>query len=417
MVSSTANPAVGPTANLLDEAPSYWVIVWGQFKKRRLAYASLWLGVALFALAVVAPLLASNKPFLWRVDQGPWQTPWLGSLFDRNFFESGLDLFFNALLVPGVLILPAARMYWFYTRTRRRRQRSRARRNFLLYAAALWTVSFAAIAASTSSKPKVLHPALATQLQREGHQVTAVYPPFRYSFRDVDLDQIRAPVTPAHWLGTDDAGRDVMVRLIYGTRISLTVGIFAVLIYIVIGTVIGAFAGYFGGRIDAAFMRLIEVVISIPSLFLILTVAAFIEQRSIFHIMLIIAAVSWTTPARLVRAEFLRLRNLDFVAAARAVGYSEVQIMFKQMLPNALGPVLVTATFGVASSILVESTMSFLGLGDITVPSWGQVLNTGRTTGIWTMILAPGFAIFVTVSLLNLIGDGLRDALDPKMRT
>jgi peptide/nickel transport system permease protein len=147
-----------------------------------------------------------------------------------------------------------------------------------------------------------------------------------------------------------------------------------------------------------------------------LTVASFIEERSIFHIMVIIAAVAWTSPARLVRAEFLRMRNLDFVSAARAVGYRERRIIFQEILPNALAPVLVAATFGVARAILIESTMSFLGLGDITVPSWGQILNTGRTTGIWTLILAPGFAIFVTVSLLNLVGEGVRDALDPKLR-
>lgn len=407
-----AQPAPSP----LDDAPSYWSIVWGQFRKRRLAYGSLWCGVTLFALAVVAPAVAGNKPFLWRVDAGPWQSPWFTSLFDRNFFESTLDIFFNCLLVPGVLALPAGWWWWRRTHARARRPRVRARRRFMLMAGALWLLAFIAINAFATSSPKVLHPALAEQLRSEGHKVLAVYPPLPYSFRDVDLDQVRAPASGQHWLGTDDAGRDVMVRLLFGTRISLTVGIFAVLLYIVIGTVIGALSGYLGGWVDAVFMRLVEVVISIPSLFLILTVAAFIEQRSIFHIMFIIAAVSWTTPARLVRAEFLRLRNLDFVSAARAVGYSEAQIMFREMLPNALGPVLVTATFGVASSILVESTMSFLGLGDITVPSWGQVLNTGRTTGIWTMILAPGFAIFVTVSLLNLIGDGLRDALDPKMR-
>lgn len=400
----------------LDEAPSYWSIVWGQFRKHKLAYGSMWAGVALFVLAVVAPVLASNKPFIWRVDDGPWQSPWLASLFDRNFFESALDIFFNALLLPGALAIPVAIWWWRRTRPRLNRLRTRARTQFVLLTMGVWLVVLAGLLLFSSSGPKLLHQALQTQLQSEGHRVRAVYPPIPFSFRDVDLQQVRAPASARHWLGTDDAGRDVFVRLLYGTRISLTVGIFAVLLYIVIGTFLGALGGYYGGWLDATLMRIVEVVISIPSLFLILTVAAFIEQRSIFHIMLIIAAVSWTTPARLVRAEFLRLRNLDFVAAARAVGYSEMQIMFRQMLPNALGPVLVTATFGVASSILVESTMSFLGLGDITVPSWGQVLNTGRTTGIWTMILAPGFAIFVTVSLLNLMGDGLRDALDPKMR-
>lgn len=398
------------------EAPTYFAIVWSQFRKRKLAYGAMWAGVSMFVLAIVAPVIASNKPFVWRVDDGPWQSPWLTSLFDRNFFESTLDVFFNALLLPGALLIPVLAWWWRRTAFRPRRARARSRLRLLLALGGAWLLVFGLITAAAPSRPKLLHPAWEAQLEAEGHRVTSLYPPLPYSFRDVDLAKVRAEASWSHWLGTDDAGRDVFVRLLYGTRISLTVGIFAVVLYIALGTALGAVAGYFGGRIDAAIMRLIEVVISIPGLFLILTVAAFIERRSIFHIMLIIAAVSWTTPARLVRAEFLRLRNLDFVAAARAVGYSETQIMFRQMLPNALGPVLVTATFGVASAILVESTMSFLGLGDITVPSWGQILNTGRTTGIWTMILAPGFAIFVTVSLLNLMGDGLRDALDPKLR-
>ncbi|MEL6545063.1 MAG: ABC transporter permease, partial [Myxococcota bacterium] len=225
------------------------------------------------------------------------------------------------------------------------------------------------------------------------------------------------PVSRHHLLGTDNAGRDVLTRLLYGTRISITVGIFAVALYVVLGTALGALAGYFGGWVDLVIQRTIEVVLSIPSLFLILTVAAFIEDRSIFHIMAIIAAVRWTTPARLVRAEFLRLKNLEFVTAAKASGFPESAIIFRHILPNAIGPVLVSATFGVAAAILIESTMSFLGLGDITVPSWGQILSTGRSTGMWTLILAPGFAIFFTVSVLNLLGDGLRDALDPKLRS
>ena len=239
----------------------------------------------------------------------------------------------------------------------------------------------------------------------------------RISPRNTDVTATMAPPSGKHWLGTDSAGRDVFARLLYGTRVSLTVGIFAVAIYCTFGTVVGAVAGFFGGRVDALLMRIVEVVICIPSLFLVLAVAAFIPKRSIFHIMLIIAVVAWTGPARLVRAEFLRLRELDFVASARAAGFSKAQIIFEEILPNAIGPVLVSATFGVASAILVESTMSFLGLGDASVPSWGQILATGRATSSWVLILAPGFAIFVTVSLLNLLGEGARDALDPKLRS
>ncbi len=396
--------------------PTFWDIVWTQFKKRNLAYASLWGALLLVLIAIYTPLVASNKPFVWRVDDGPWTSPWLASLFDRNFFESSLDILFNTLLLPGTLLLAPLTWWWLRVRNEARRRRRKLRRRAALAAAGLVLISFVTILGLSGSQAKTVYPLLEKELTQEGKKVLAVYPPLPYSFRDIDLRAVRKPISLKHPLGTDNAGRDVFTRLLYGTRISLTVGIFAVLLYITFGTAVGAVAGYYGGKIDILILRIIEVVISIPGLFLILTVAAFIEKRSIFHIMGIIAAVSWTTPARLVRAEFLKLRNLDFVFAARASGFGEANIIFKQILPNAIGPVLVTATFGVASSILVESTMSFLGLGDITVPSWGQVLNTGRTTGMWTLILAPGFAIFVTVSLLNLLGEGLRDALDPKLR-
>ena len=343
--------------------------------------------------------------------------PCFSSLYDRNFFESTLDIAFNCLLFPGtILVLPAV-WIWRSTSLLPRKERQPKRSKAAYVTLAVWVFSFLAIVATSKGTPKVVYPELQQRLEAEGKQVKAIYPLIAYSYRDINLKEVRVGISSKHFLGTDNAGRDVFSRLVYGTRISLTIGLFAVAIYILIGIFFGALAGYYGGWIDIAIQRLIEVVISIPSLFLILTVAAFIENRSIFHIMAIIAAVRWTGPARLVRGEFLRLKNLDFVAAAQASGFKESVIIFKQILPNALGPVLVSATFGVASAILTESTMSFLGLGDITVPSWGQILSTGRTTGSWVMILAPGFAIFATVSLLNLLGEGVRDALDPKLRS
>jgi peptide/nickel transport system permease protein len=228
--------------------------------------------------------------------------------------------------------------------------------------------------------------------------------------------QTEQPPSERYWLGTDLEGRDVFARMLYGTRISLTIGVVAVSIYVFIGIVLGAFAGYFGGWIDVLVSRAIEVMICFPSFFLILTLAAFVENRSIFHVMAIIGVTSWPGVARLIRAEFLKHRELDYAKAALALGIPRRRIIFGHILPNAIAPVLVTATFGVASAILTESALAFLGIGDPSAPSWGETLNSGRVEEKLWLILAPGFAIFFVVSVFNLVGEGLRDALDPKLR-
>lgn len=231
------------------------------------------------------------------------------------------------------------------------------------------------------------------------------------------MDQ-RNPDQRFHLLGTDTNGRDVLCRMIYGARISMLVGIVAVSIYVTIGILLGALAGYFGGWIDLALSRIIEVVICFPVLFLILAVQAFL-QPSIINIMVALALVSWTGVARLQRGEFIRLVNLDFVQGVRAIGGGHNRIIFMHILPNAIAPILVLASFGIAGSILVESTLSFLGFG---VPpptaSWGDLLNNGRNDiqGTWWLTIFPGFAIFLTVTCFNLVGEGIRDALDPRRR-
>jgi peptide/nickel transport system permease protein len=257
---------------------------------------------------------------------------------------------------------------------------------------------------------------LVAEEQQAGRHPTAVFPLHRYSYRETDPSRSLLAPSARHPVGTDTEGRDVLARMLYGTRISLTIGVVAVALYVVIGVVIGALAGYFGGKVDTLLSRLIEVMICFPTFFLILTLAALIEKRSIFHVMIIIGVTSWTGVARLVRAEFLKHKGLEYVQAARALGIPSRRIIFGHVLPNASAPVLVSATFGIASAILVESSLAFLGIGDLTVASWGETLNAGRLSNRLWLILAPGVAIFFVVTVFNLVGEGLRDALDPKLR-
>lgn len=221
-----------------------------------------------------------------------------------------------------------------------------------------------------------------------------------------------------HLLGTDPSQHDILAMMIHGTRISLSVGLIAVAIYVTIGVIIGSIAGFFGGWTDDVIMRIIEIVICFPTFFLIITIVA-IAPPSIFWVMGSIALVQWTTVARLVRAEFLRLRKNDFVTSARALGASRTRIIFRHILPNALSPVLVSATFGIAGAILTESALSFLGIGiPPDVATWGKILRLGQKDlpETWWLALIPGIAIFVTVTAYNLFGEALRDALDPRLK-
>jgi peptide/nickel transport system permease protein len=400
-----------------SEDLTYGDIVWGQFRKNPTARFSLGFLAFLLSLAVGAPLLSSSRPFYWQSLPDGTRWPWLPSLFDRNFFENPVDVFWNLLLVLGVPLLGL--FLWRLRSIRAMGLPKRPRRRRIQREAALLLLGLALVYVGLIARPYstayVLYPSLLAQAEEKGEAVSAVFPPVRYTPRETGFKSLEKP-SREHILGVDQSTRDVAVRLLYGTRISLTIGVIAVAIYVLIGVTLGATAGYFGGRVDLVIQRLIEIMMSVPTFFVILTLVAFIEHPSIFHIMLIIGLVNWTGVARLVRAEFLRLRNLDFVMAAVALGYPTRRIIFEQVLPNAMGPVLVSATFGVAVAILVESTLSFLGLGDLSAPSWGQTLQEGYATGAWHLILAPGIAIFVTVSALNLVGEGLRDALDPKLR-
>ena len=324
---------------------SYWRLVWRQFKKNNVAFATLFVLSLLGVIAVTAPFLAGERPIYMRMDGKTY-------LFPNIIKYDDLVSFNYDRWKPGpddYMLLP-----------------------FIPYA------------------------------------------PERSNLRN----RLNAP-DKEHYLGTDDRGRDVLSRMIWGTQISMSVGFVSVSIAISIGIIIGSLAGYYGGWIDIAIQRLIEIVMCFPVFILILALIAFLPQ-SIYNIMIIIGITGWTGVARLVRGEFLRLRSSDFALAARATGLSDRRIIFRHILPNALAPVLVSATFGIAGAILTESALSFLGFG---VPpptaSWGEILAQSKNylhRNAWWLVTFPGLAIFITVTAFNLVGEGLRDAMDPRMR-
>jgi peptide/nickel transport system permease protein len=232
----------------------------------------------------------------------------------------------------------------------------------------------------------------------------------------IDVKSILLSPSAAHLMGTDSLGRDVFSRMLYGARISLLVGFVAVGIATVIGVILGAISGYYRGWIDVVIMRLVDVMLSIPTFFLILAVIAFLTP-SIWNIMIVIGLTSWMGVTRLVRAEFLSLREREFVLASATLGARDHRLIFRHLLPNSLTPVIVSFVLGVASAVLVESGLSFLGLG-VQPPqaSWGNILTEGKEyiQFAWWLSFFPGMAILLTVLGYNLLGEGLRDALDPR---
>jgi len=239
-----------------------------------------------------------------------------------------------------------------------------------------------------------------------------------YDPTDIDVSVILMPPSWQHWCGTDTLGRDVFSRMLYGARVSLAVGFVAVGISLALGLILGAVAGFFGGRTDAVLMRMTDMVLCFPTFFLILAVIAFLEP-SIWNIMIVIGLTSWMGVARLVRAEFLSLSRREFVLAAHSLGAGPVRLMWRYLLPNAMGPILVSAILGIAGAVLVESGLSFLGLG-VQPPdaSWGNILTDGKDNIqiAWWLVVYPGMAILTTVLGYNLLGEGLRDYFDPKLR-
>ena len=234
----------------------------------------------------------------------------------------------------------------------------------------------------------------------------------------IDTSNILASPTAGHLFGTDELGRDVFSRMLYSARISLLVGFVAMGIATVIGIIVGALSGYYGGWVDSVLMRFVDIMLCFPTIFLILAVIAVLGP-SIWNIMAIIGITSWMGVSRLVRAEFLTLKERDFVMASKAVGARDMRVIFRHILPNAMAPVFVSAVLGVGGAILVESSLSFLGLGvQPPTASWGNMLAAGKDNIeiAWWLSLFPGLAILVTVLGYNLLGEGLQDALNPRLK-
>lgn len=234
-----------------------------------------------------------------------------------------------------------------------------------------------------------------------------------YDPSQINVKSLLMPPSNAHLLGTDSLGRDILSRMIYGARISLSIGLIAVGIATLIGLILGALAGFYGGLIDAIIMRFVDIMLCFPTFFLILAVVAILEP-SIFNIMIIIGLTSWMGPARLIRGEILSLKEREFIQAERAIGASNLRIIIRHLIPNAMGPVLVNATLGIAGAILLESGLSFLGLGvQPPVSSWGNILIESKSTlGVaWWITVFPGFAILITILGFNFIAEGLKEKL------
>jgi len=339
---------------LRKEVPNtYWRMVNYHFRKRKMAVMGLWVTVLLVLVAVLANFLANDKPIL----------------------------FYSQSTVYFPVLSGADKVGSFVWKDLKKKA------------------------------PFMFHHITGKE------EAFALWPPVRYSPTEYNLLEFLEAPSDRHWFGTDDSGRDVLSRMIHGARVSLSVGFVAVGIALVIGIFLGALAGYFGGWTDIIISRLIEIMLTIPTFFLIIAIIAFLPP-SIYNIMVVIGVTGWTGAARFVRAEFLKLKQLDFITALRALGASHRRIIFFHMLPNAMAPVLVSAVFGIAGAVLTESSLSFLGFGvPPPTPSWGDILSQSRDyiEFAWWLTVFPGFAIFMSITAYNLVGEGLRDAMDPKL--
>jgi peptide/nickel transport system permease protein len=353
-----------------------------------------WIGVLVF-FAVFGPFLASSHPLLMK-SGGHWSSPVLQNL-------SAADVILQAAFWAALILWPLALRPWTKV--------------------GIWTAVL--ILTAIPSLIWVRPPELVVyetyrNAERAGTIERAIHAPIPFSpedhLRDNDDARLLAPDS-LHWMGTTENSSDLASNMIHATRIALSIGFISTGIAVIIGVLVGGLMGYYVGWVDLLGMRVVEIFDSIPTLLLLLCFVAFFKPN-LYIMMAIIGATSWVSYAYFVRGEFLSLRDRDFVHAARAAGIPLRSIIFRHMLLNGLTPVIVSASFGVASAILVESTLSFLGIGLVDEASWGALLEEALGVGgtfYWWIALYPGLAIFLTVFAYNLIGEALRDALDPRL--
>ena len=357
------------------QSPGYWAIVWQQLKKSRDAMIGLVIIALIVLTAFSAPLIANDQPI--------------------------------AVKYKGHVSFPAFTTYvdlWVPWQSARNAMKS-------------WKVGDAFPFGDhyPELEGRTWKAALADDA---GNVSWSVMPPVPWHPNRFDAAAVKSRPDEVHKLGTDDTGRDVLARIIHGCAVAVLVGIISMGVAAFIGITLGVTAGYFGGWIDLVLSRITEIVMCFPTFFLIITVISFME-RSIFNIMLVIGLTSWTGIFRLIRGEVLKCKALDYVMAAKALGVPTKRIMFRQILPNAVAPVFVSVAFGIAGAVLVETSLSFLGFGDTSMPSWGEIVSQGRqyvTHGLTYLVLWPGLTIFLTLTAFNLFGQGLRDAMDPRLR-
>jgi peptide/nickel transport system permease protein len=357
----------------------------------------LWVSF-LIMIAVFAPFIANSMPIAIKTNQG-WSSPLLKTL-------RPIDVILVVAFFTGVSLLVWRK--WSFGRS---------------LAIVAVVLAIATPLCVLLVRPPLLMEYDSYRRMEAAGQLTSVVRtiiPFSPKDRNRDMMGVDHPLAPSarHWFGTERNGADMLSQMIHASRIALSIGFVATSIAVMIGCTIGGLMGYFAGTVDLLAMRLIEIIEAVPVLLILLAVAALFGPN-LYLMMVVIGLLRWTGDARFIRAEFLKLRRQDFVQAAIASGLPLRSIVFRHMLPNGIAPVLVSSTFAVGVAILLESTLSFLGLGDPDRPSWGQLLNQARSGGAgfhWWIAVYPGLAIFLTVFSYNLIGQSIRDAIDPKLR-